>query len=172
MHFSKVRLFTGALAFLAMASAPMAAQDSDHPATKPQSDPAMNAQEKKNLQFMLDWWREVIVARHVDLAEKYQAEDYIQHNPNIPTGRAAFVKAFGARPPQPIPDKLPTPPVVTFAKGDYVGLIWEREDKDPTDPSQTYRYNTFDVLRIQNGKIQEHWDSAFKNLPQPPGGRQ
>jgi len=161
---SSFKVWAGAL--LIAATLPLVAQDPDHPATKMQTDPAMTAQEKKNLQFVLDWWREVIVARHVDLAEKYQAEDYIQHNPNIPTGRAAFVKAFGSRPPQAIPDKLPNQPVVTFAKGDYVGLIWEREDKDPTDPSKIYRYNTFDVLRLQNGKIQEHWDSAFKNPPQ------
>jgi len=29
------------------------------------------------------------LAHHVELAPKYQAEDYIQHNPNIATGRAA-----------------------------------------------------------------------------------
>jgi len=138
--------------------------------TGPQPTAPMTAQEKKNLQFVLDWWRQVIQARHVELAEKYQAEDYIQHNPNIPTGRAAFVKVFGSRPPvNPIPDQLNPAPVVTFAKGDYVGLIWEREDKDPTDPSKMYHYNTFDVIRIENGKIQEHWDSAVKNPP-PPGG--
>src|SRR6185503_17753457 len=55
----------------------------------------MNAQEQKNLTFVLDWWREVIQARHVELAPKYQAEDYIQHNINIQTGRAGFVKFFG-----------------------------------------------------------------------------
>ncbi|HVQ15870.1 MAG TPA: hypothetical protein VMS40_19860, partial [Vicinamibacterales bacterium] len=52
----------------------------------------MNAQEQANLKFVLDWWREVIQSRHMELAPKYQAEDYIQHNINIQTGREGFVK--------------------------------------------------------------------------------
>ena len=43
----------------------------------------MNAQEQANLKFVLDWWREVIQSRHMELAPKYQAENYIQHNINI-----------------------------------------------------------------------------------------
>jgi nucleoside-specific outer membrane channel protein Tsx len=62
----------------------------------------MTAQEKANLQLVTDWWREVIQAGHVELAPKYMAEDYIQHNPNISTGRAAFVEIFGRRPARPI----------------------------------------------------------------------
>jgi len=162
MKACKLKFLSLAAALAMLASVPLAGQ------TGPQPKVPMNAQEKKNLQFVLDWWRQVIQARHVELAEKYQAEDYIQHNPNIPTGRAAFVKAFGARPPvNPIPDKLSPAPVAAFARGDYVALIWERQDKDPTDPSKMYYYNTFDVVRIENGKVREHWDSAVKN---PPGG--
>jgi hypothetical protein len=52
----------------------------------------MTAAEKKNLDFVMNWWREVIESRHTEPAEKYRAEDYIQHNPNVPTGRAAFVR--------------------------------------------------------------------------------
>src|SRR4051812_45141707 len=47
--------------------------------------------EEKNLAFVLDWWREVVEARHTELAANYAAEDFIQHNPNVPTGRAALV---------------------------------------------------------------------------------
>lgn len=162
MKISGLKLFCmfGVVALLS--SLPVPGQTGLQPAVP------MNAQEKKNLRFVLDWWRQVIQARHVELAEKYQDEDYIQHNPNIPTGRAAFVKFFGARPPvNPIPDKLSPAPVAAFARGDYVALIWERQEKDPTEPSKMYYYNTFDVVRLENGKIQEHWDSALKN---PPGG--
>ena len=134
--------------------------------------PSMTTQERANLKLVLDWWREVLQARHMELAPKYQAADYIQHNPNIPTGRDAFVQFFGQRgqPVNPIPDKLANPPVVSFAKGDYVVLIWEREGKDPADPSKTYKYNTYDLLRIQNGKVQEHWDYALKTKGAPDGG--
>jgi len=137
--------------------------ESINPPTKPQTAP-MNKQEKKNLDMVLDWWRVVIQNRQLDQAPKYQAEDYIQHNPNVPTGRAGFVEFFSKLPkPQGVdPAKLANPPVVMGAKGDFVWLIFETESKDPRDPSKTYHSNSFDVIRIQNGKVQEHWDSAMK----------
>src|SRR5262245_18436784 len=132
-----------AVAALIVASLPLVAQ------TAIQESNGMNAQEKANLKMVLDWWREVIQSRHTELAPKSQAEDYIQHNPNILTGRDAFVKVFSARPPvNPIPEKMANPPVVQFAKGDYVGFIWEREAKDPADDTKTYKYNNFDLVRI------------------------
>jgi predicted SnoaL-like aldol condensation-catalyzing enzyme len=136
-----------------------------NPPTTPQTAP-MTSAEKKNLQFVLNWWREVLQARHVELAPKYQAEDYIQHNPNVPTGRAAFVALFSQRPPvNPMPAKLDPAPVVQGAKGDYVWLMWEHEEPNPKSPGNTYHYNTLDVLRLENGKIQEHWDSILRNPP-------
>ena len=149
---------------LAAAAIPSLLAESINPPTTPQTAP-MTAREKKNLDLVLTWWREVLEGGHLELASKYQAEDYIQHNPNVPTGREGFVQFFGkfAKPKNPIPAALANPPVVQGAKGDYVWLIFEREDKDPRDPSRTYHSNSFDVLRIQNGKVQEHWDSAQKN---------
>jgi predicted SnoaL-like aldol condensation-catalyzing enzyme len=149
------RLFLG----FVLASAVLPAE-SINPATMPQTVP-MTAQEKKNLDLVMTWWREALESAHVELAPKYQAENYIQHNPNVSTGRDAFVKFFGARPAvNPIPAKLVNPPVVVGAKGDFVWLIRETEAKDPRNPANTYHFNTFDVLRLENGKIQEHWDSA------------
>jgi len=131
----------------------------------------MNAQEQANVKFVLDWWREVIQSRHVELAPKYQAEDYIQHNINIQTGRAGFQKFFGGLgQPVPIAAELTNKPAVAFGKGDFVVVIWEREGKDPVDPTKTYKYNTYDLLRLQNGKVQEHWDWAQKQPKIPYGG--
>jgi predicted SnoaL-like aldol condensation-catalyzing enzyme len=150
------------VALLAAAIFPASAEFINPPTT-PQTAP-LTSSEKKNLAMVLTWWREVIQGRHTELAPKYQAEDYIQHNPNIETGRAAFVKFFaGFGPPiNPIPAKLSPEPVVSGARGDFVWLIWEHEAKDPRDPSNSYRYNSFDILRIEKGKVQEHWDDAKK----------
>jgi predicted SnoaL-like aldol condensation-catalyzing enzyme len=154
--------FVGAVALLSLAALPSGGE-SINPPTTPQTAP-MTSQEKKNLDFVLDWWRVVIQGGHLEQAPKYQAEDYIQHNPNVSTGRAGFVAFFSkfSKSKNPIPDKLENPPVAMGAKGDYVWLIFETEQKDPRDPSKTYHSNSFDVLRIQNGKVQEHWDSAMK----------
>jgi predicted SnoaL-like aldol condensation-catalyzing enzyme len=156
----------GFLPGLILVSAVLPAE-SINPATTPQTAP-MTAHEKKNLDLVMTWWREVLESAHVELAPKYQAENYIQHNPNVSTGRDGFVKFFGARPAvNPIPAKLVNPPVVMGAKGDFVWLIREGEAKDPRNPANTYHFNSIDVLRIENGKIQEHWDSA-QRTPQSP----
>ena len=160
MKSSGTRLFG---AILALSAAGALAGESINPPTMPQTAP-MNKQEKKNLDMVLEWWRIVIQGGHLDEAPKYQAEDYIQHNPNVNTGRAGFVEFFSkfSKPKNPIPDKLVNPPVVMGARGDFVWLIFETESKDPRDPSKTYHSNSFEAIRIQNGKVQEHWDSAMK----------
>jgi predicted SnoaL-like aldol condensation-catalyzing enzyme len=119
------------------------------------------AQEEKNTQMALSWWREVVTFGHVELGPKYMAEDYIEHNPNIGDNRAAFVAYFGKTPARPIQSALPKQPVKAFGKNDYVVLVWEHDDKDQT--GKAIKYNTYDILRIQNGKIQEHWDGEKKN---------
>jgi predicted SnoaL-like aldol condensation-catalyzing enzyme len=153
---------------LAVFAAETGAQ-SINPSTLPQTAP-MNAVESGNLDLVLTWWRKVVQGRHTELAADYQAEDYIQHNPNIPTGRDAFVRFFsGLGPPaNPMPEKLSPEPVVKGATGDFVWLVFEHEEKDPRDPARTYHYDSFDVLRLRNGKIQEHWDSAKKMPGAPP----
>jgi predicted SnoaL-like aldol condensation-catalyzing enzyme len=170
-----MKRLTLTLAALLVAAVALVAQAPATP-TPVQESNGMNAQEKANLKMVLDWWREVIQSRHVELAPKYQAETYMQHNPNILTGRDAFVKVFGARPPvDPIPPAMAAPPVVQFAKGDYVGFIWERTLPEPGDsstPPKRYAYNNFDLVRLENGKVAEHWDYALKTKGSPDGGTQ
>ena len=155
----KFALLAGAVAL----AGTLQAASINPPTVTPQSVP-MTSQEKKNLDFVLKWWREVIYAGHLELAPKYQAEDYIQHNPSVPTGRAGFVEFFQkfSKPMNPIPAVMDHPPVVAGAKGDYVWLIFEQEKKLPRDPSKTYIDTSIDVLRIEKGKVQEHWDSQMK----------
>jgi predicted SnoaL-like aldol condensation-catalyzing enzyme len=134
--------------------------ESINPATIPQTAP-MTAQEKKNLDIALNWWRDTVQSTHVELMHKYWSERFVEHDPNwrmVLSGRALE---------GPIPKALTNPPVVAGAKGDFVWLIWEHEAKDPRNPANTYHFNSFDVLRLQNGKIQEHWDSA-QRTPRSP----
>jgi len=116
-----------------------------------------------NKKLVYDFWREVLEARHVELAEKYLTEGYIQHNPNVPTGRKAFVDFFsrlGA--PQPIEPRIKRQVVAIVAEGDYVMLGFVQEVPDPRQAGRTYTTTWFDLFRIENGKIAEHWDSALK----------
>ncbi|HEV2200867.1 MAG TPA: nuclear transport factor 2 family protein [Bryobacteraceae bacterium] len=122
---------------------------------------ADSPEEAKNKQLVLDWWREVVTFNHVELANKYMADDYIEHNPNYAGGRKEFVAYFGKMPAKPIQPKLPKQPDRAMAKGDYVVLVWELDGEEKT--GKAFKYNTFDIVRVQNGKIAEHWDGAPKN---------
>ena len=82
-----MKRLTLTLAALLVAALPLAAQTP----TPVQESNGMNAQEKANLKFVMDWWRIVIQARHTEMAPMYQAETYMQHNPNILTGAAAWL---------------------------------------------------------------------------------
>ena len=116
-----------------------------------------------NKRLVYDFWREVFEGAHMELADKYMAESYIQHNPNVPTGRAAFVAFFSkAVQPKPIEARIKAPLVAIVAEGDYVVLSFARENADPKDASRKYTTTWFDMFRLENGKIAEHWDPAQK----------
>jgi Uncharacterized protein conserved in bacteria len=113
-------------------------------------------------------FKDILQYGHTELAEKVMAPTYIQHNPNVPTGRAAFVEFFSRiRKPEPIQAGWKNKPTLMFASGPYVFLIVKRAEKDPDDPNQTYPAYWFDMVRVENGMIQEHWDAATKNPPAP-----
>src|SRR5258708_15688384 len=55
----------------------------------------------------------------------------------------------------------------TLLAGDFVWLIFEHQAKDPRDSSKTHHFDSFEIIRIQNGKVQEHWDSEKKRPGTP-----
>ena len=123
------------------------------------ADPQLAANKK----LVYDFWREVFEAGHMDLADKYMAESYIQHNPNVPTGRAAFVAFFTQYvKPKAIQPRIGAPLVTIVAEGDRVILSFVRETADPKDATKKSTTTWFDMFRIENGKIAEHWDCAPK----------
>ena len=123
--------------------------------------------ETTNQQLVLDWYREVITFGHVELAPKYMADTYIEHDPYINGGRKEFVAFYGKAHPRPIQRRLPSPPAVAFAKGDFVVLVWERPDQDARTGTP-YTYFTYDVARVKDGRIQEHWNSFRSPAPGTP----
>lgn len=116
------------------------------------------AEEKKNTQIVMNWWHEVVAVGKADLAPKYMADDYVEHDPNILDGRAGLVEYYGNSANRPKPNLKP---VMTLAKGDYVVLVWEHDDKDQS--GKPIKYNAYDVLLVENGKVHEHWNDVKRN---------
>jgi len=121
-----------------------------------------------NKKLCYDFYRIVLRGRHLDEAEKYMRDDYIQHNPNADTGIKGFKEYFPKQGgPLPIPDTV-VGLVAIQAEGDYVTLSLVREYDDPATGGK-YTSTWFDMFRIQNGKIAEHWDNATKPAAAPAG---
>lgn len=117
-----------------------------------------------NKRLVYDFWREVLEAGHVSEVDKYVVESYVQHNPNVPDGRGALVGFVLRRipAPKPVVAQVKAPLVSIVAERDTVVLCFVREYADPKDTSRKYTTTWFDMFRIENGKIVEHWDSALK----------
>jgi predicted SnoaL-like aldol condensation-catalyzing enzyme len=123
------------------------------------SDPRVAA----NKRLVFDFWRQVFEGHHLEAVDKYLTEGYIQHNPNVPSGRAGFVTFFSRfAKPKPIENRITAPLVSIVAEGDMVVLAFAREYPDAKNPGQKYTSTWFDMFRIENGKIAEHWDPALK----------
>jgi len=116
-----------------------------------------------NKKLVYDCWREMLEAGHIELADKYLAENYMQHNPNVPTGRKGFVTFFSKfAKPQAIVDTIKAPVVAIIAEGDLVVISFAAKLPEPTDSTKTYTTTWCDMFRIENGKLAEHWDGAQK----------
>src|SRR4051794_3672703 len=78
-----------------------------------QSDNQKLAQNKK---LVYDMWREFLEGGHLEVAEKYFTETYMQHNPNAATGRKALVDFFSKfSKPQTIADTIKASVVAIIA---------------------------------------------------------
>jgi predicted SnoaL-like aldol condensation-catalyzing enzyme len=150
--------FSLAVALPAFAQVPVTAEP-DHARLLASSD----AQAAANKRLVYDFWREVFEGGHMELADKYLAEGYIQHNPKVPTGRAGFVNLFSKFvKPSAIEARVKAPLVSIVAEGDKVVLAFVQELPDPKEPGKKYTTTWFDMFRIENGLIAEHWDAATK----------
>lgn len=116
----------------------------------------------RNKKFVFDFWRIVFEGGHMDQAPKYMAETYIQHNPNVASGRAAFVELFTkARPPRPVEPLIRAGVISIVAERDIVMVSTARKVRDRANPDHIYYMTWFDVFRIDDkGLIAEHWDPS------------
>lgn len=122
------------------------------------TNPRLNANKQATLHIMKD----LLQCNHWDEADRWLTSRYVQHNPNVRSGREGVVKFFGTRPRAATCDKLNTKIVAVLADGDLVTVVIPRELKDPKDPSKTYTTTWFDMWRFVDGKADEHWDPATK----------
>jgi predicted SnoaL-like aldol condensation-catalyzing enzyme len=66
------------------------------------------------------------------------------------------------RKPLPIEPRVKSPLVAILADGDLAVLSFVREEAEPQDAANKYTTTWFDMFRVVEGKLAEHWDPAVK----------
>ncbi|GAB18855.1 hypothetical protein GOEFS_067_00120 [Gordonia effusa NBRC 100432] len=126
----------------------LAACGSD-PASDTPSSTADVAQNNRTL--IVNFYNRFFNEHQVDEAATVVADNYRQHNPNVPDGKAPFVsyfkKSFADNPAQ--RSKI----VRSATDGDLV-YLHVHATEGPNDRGSAI----VDIFRISNGKIVEHWD--------------
>jgi predicted SnoaL-like aldol condensation-catalyzing enzyme len=125
------------------------------------SDPEL----ANNKRLVFDVSRQILDARREEIADLYFAEDYIQHNPNAATGREGFKAYFSTREDLPIEASIRAPLVAMVAEGDLVVQAIRLEHPHPSREGAIYTTTWFDMFRVADGRLAEHWDPAAKPMP-------
>lgn len=99
-----------------------------------------------------------------EAAKSHIADDYIQHNPAVPTGLAPVLEFLPALKESGISADVHR----VIADGDLVVLHSTYHN------AQAFGGETlvaFDVFRVEDGKVAEHWDNLAPVAPPNPSGR-
>ena len=123
----------------------------------------LSAREQETRRLGVVEFKDILQYGHTDLALKVMAPGYMQHNPNVPGGRDNFIKNFSSRPKMPIADAWITPPTLELISGNFYLKFDQRTEPDPGNKARMTAYYRFDMVRVDDGLIQEHWDVAFPN---------
>ena len=108
-----------------------------------------------NKEIVLHFYEEVFNAHDLTRLDQYMREDYIQHNPNAPSGRDGFrqfaEKFFQMKPHMEIRHIL--------EDGDLVCVFFKC-----TMQGNGMENKVFDLYRLQDGKLAEHWDCVEHDI--------
>ena len=118
------------------------------------ADEALTA---RNKAVVRDFYTTVLIGRDVDAAPRFLRPDYIQHNPQVPTGLKGFMDTFRDRFAQKLPPDYKRELLNVIGDNDMV-VVYVRQTWTGRD-GQHHQALGFDMFRVQDGMIAEHWDA-------------
>jgi predicted SnoaL-like aldol condensation-catalyzing enzyme len=123
----------------------------------PAAHAADGPREAHNKALVLTFYQQLFGDKDVSAIERYVAEGYIQHNPTVPTGRAAiqqlFAKVFAGAPRTKVDVRR------IAADGDLVWLHVRAPGPDGRVSA------IVDIFRVEGERIVEHWD-VIQTVPE------
>ncbi len=119
------------------------------PTTVPASPASTHADENRKL--VVAFYERFFNQHDLSAADRYLGEVYIQHNPNVPNGREAFVEGF-TRVFAQFPQRHSQ--IVRAIAERYLVVLHVHLTKSPEDQGAA----VVDIFRVDHGRIVEHWD--------------
>jgi predicted SnoaL-like aldol condensation-catalyzing enzyme len=102
---------------------------------------------QRNKALVIEAMTSLFQRRDVSAIERLYAENYVQHNPDIPQGRDALQAIVAG-----LPQTIYYEPGLAIAEGEIVAI--HGRIRGWADKPQV----VVDLFRIENGKLAEHWD--------------
>lgn len=117
------------------------------------ADEALTA---RNKALVRDFYTTELIGRDVDAAPRFLRLDYIQHNPQVPTGLKGFMNTFRERFAQKLPTDYKRELLNVIGDNDIV-VVYVRQTWTGRD-GQHHQALGFDMFRVQDGMIAQHRD--------------
>ena len=118
------------------------------------ADRSFDDRPRRNKSLVLEAMTSLFQRHDASVVERLYAENYIQHNPNIPQGREALQALVTD-----LSQDVYYEPGLIVAEGDLVAI--HGRIRGWADTPQV----VVDVFRIEDGKLAEHWDVLQNEVP-------
>lgn len=118
-----------------------------------------------NKRLVLRFLNDVFVHRDMSRLDEYLRDDYIQHNPDCPQGKAGFIQFFDVIF-QAMPDfhysikKVVADGDIVMAWCTTMGTHTGGEFLGRAPSGKAVKFDVVDIFRLEDGLIAEHWDVA------------
>jgi predicted SnoaL-like aldol condensation-catalyzing enzyme len=112
---------------------------------------------ERNKALVRDFYTTVLIERNVDAAPRFLRTDYVQHNPQVPTGLKGFMDTFRERFAQKLPSDYKRELLNVVGDNEMV-VVYVRQTWTGGD-GQHHQALGFDMFRVKDGMIAEHWDA-------------
>lgn len=107
-----------------------------------------------NKQLVINFYEDIFVEGNLAKISDYLAEDYIQHNPRVATGRVGFIKF--------IEEFIKLKPKIEFinvsSENNFVYVFFK------CTLANGIINKVCDIYRVENSKLVEHWDVIEHNV--------
>lgn len=120
---------------------------------------------EKNKQVVRELYEEIFQNHRLDLVDRFIHDDYVQHNPDLPAGKAGFIEfhiAFFSA----IPDayasinRIVAEDDLVFVYNTITGTHTGEGILDRPPTGNKIKYDVVDMFRLRDGKLCDHWDVA------------